>query len=153
MAAVCLQQELDFARVEVDPAAGRALVDHDALERLLGHLPAALRATHPVGFLRRGLRGARALAVEPRVLLLDEPTDNLDIDSSEALERALDGFEGTVIAVSHDRTFLAQFDRYIMITDEGGVFALPDFDVAMKGLAEPAKLASVRLAKPLTTTD
>ncbi len=87
------------------------------------------------------------------VLLLDEPTDNLDIDSSEALERALDGFEGTVIAVSHDRTFLAQFDRYIMITDEGGVFALPDFDVAMKGLAEPAKLASVRLAKPLTTND
>ena len=85
------------------------------------------------------------------VLLLDEPTDTLDIDSSEALERALDGFEGTVIAVSHDRTFLAQFDRYIMITDEGGVFALPDFDVAMKGLAEPAKLASVRLAKPLTT--
>jgi ATPase subunit of ABC transporter with duplicated ATPase domains len=87
------------------------------------------------------------------VLLLDEPTDNLDIDSSEALERALDGFEGTVIAVSHDRMFLAQFDRYIMITDEGGVFALPDFDVAMKGLAEPAKLASVRLAKPLTTND
>ncbi len=84
------------------------------------------------------------------VLLLDEPTDNLDIDSSEALERALDGFEGTVIAVSHDRTFLARFDRYIMITDEGGVFALPDFDVAMKGLAEPSKLASVRLAKPLT---
>jgi len=87
------------------------------------------------------------------VLLLDEPTDNLDIDSSEALERALDGFEGTVIAVSHDRTFLAQFDRYIMITDEGGVFALPDFNVAMKGLAEPAKLATVRLAKPLTTND
>ena len=85
------------------------------------------------------------------VLLLDEPTDNLDIDSSEALERALDGFEGTVIAVSHDRTFLAQFDRYIMITDDGGVFALPDFDVAMQGLAEPAKLAGVRLAKPLTT--
>ena len=84
------------------------------------------------------------------VLLLDEPTDNLDIDSSEALERALDGFEGTVVAVSHDRTFLAQFDRYIMITDEGEVFGLPDFDVALKGLSEPAKLASVRLAKPLT---
>ena len=42
------------------------------------------------------------------VLLLDEPTDNLDIESSEALEQALDGFIGTVIAVSHDRTFLAQ---------------------------------------------
>jgi ATPase subunit of ABC transporter with duplicated ATPase domains len=84
------------------------------------------------------------------VLLLDEPTDNLDIESSEALERALDGFEGTVIAVSHDRTFLAQFDRFIMITDDGAVYALPDYDVAMTGLAAPEQLAQVRLAKPLT---
>jgi ATPase subunit of ABC transporter with duplicated ATPase domains len=86
------------------------------------------------------------------VLLLDEPTDNLDIESSEALERALDGFEGTVIAVSHDRTFLAQFDRFIMITDDGAVFALPDYDVAMTGLAAPEQLAQVRLAKPLTAS-
>ena len=85
------------------------------------------------------------------VLLLDEPTDNLDIESSEALETALDGFEGTVIAVSHDRTFLAKCDRFIMVTDEGGVFGLPDFDVAMKGLADPEKLPTVRLAKPLTS--
>jgi ATPase subunit of ABC transporter with duplicated ATPase domains len=84
------------------------------------------------------------------VLLLDEPTDNLDIESSEALEKALDGFEGTVVAVSHDRTFLAQFDRYIMITDDGEVYALPDFDTAMAGLSEPDKLAGLRLAKPLT---
>ncbi|HUF99590.1 MAG TPA: ABC-F family ATP-binding cassette domain-containing protein [Ilumatobacter sp.] len=84
------------------------------------------------------------------VLLLDEPTDNLDIDSSEALEHALDGFEGTVLAVSHDRTFLAKFDRFIMITDDGEVYALPDYEVAMQGLAAPAKLANVRLAKNLT---
>ena len=83
------------------------------------------------------------------VLLLDEPTDNLDIESSEALEHALDGFEGTVVAVSHDRSFLAQFDRYIMITDDGEVYALPDFEIALKGLTEPDKLASLRLAKPL----
>ena len=84
------------------------------------------------------------------VLLLDEPTDNLDIESSEALEKALDGFEGTVIAVSHDRTFLAQFDRFVMITDAGDVYGLPDYDVALKGLNEPDKLATLRLAKPLT---
>ncbi|MFM8563184.1 MAG: ABC-F family ATP-binding cassette domain-containing protein [Acidimicrobiia bacterium] len=84
------------------------------------------------------------------VLLLDEPTDNLDIESSEALEKALDGFEGTVIAVSHDRAFLAQFDRFIMIGDDGEVYALPDYEIAMKGLAEPGKLSGLRLAKKLS---
>ena len=84
------------------------------------------------------------------VLLLDEPTDNLDIDSSEALELALDGFEGTVVAVSHDRTFLAKFDRFIMITDDGEVYELPDYDVAMAGLSAPTTLRTLRLAKSLT---
>jgi ATPase subunit of ABC transporter with duplicated ATPase domains len=84
------------------------------------------------------------------VLLLDEPTDNLDVESSEALEQALDGLEGTVIAVSHDRTFLSKFDRFLMITDDGEVFELPSYEIAMVGLAEPDKLASLRLAKKLT---
>ena len=84
------------------------------------------------------------------VLLLDEPTDNLDVDSSEALEKALDGFLGSVVAVSHDRTFLAQFDRYLMITDDGEVYSLPGYDVAMAGLAQPETLAKLRLAKNLT---
>ena len=83
------------------------------------------------------------------VLLLDEPTDNLDIESSESLEKALDGFEGTVVAVSHDRTFLAQFDRFIMITDDGEVYGLPDFDIALAGLQKPKNLAALKLAKPL----
>ena len=86
------------------------------------------------------------------VLLLDEPTDNLDIESSEALEQALDGFEGTVVAVSHDRTFLSTLDRFVMITDGGDVFALPDYDVAMQALSNPDSTASIRLAKPLTTS-
>ncbi len=84
------------------------------------------------------------------VLLLDEPTDNLDVESSEALEQALEGFEGTVVAVSHDRTFLAQFDRFVMITDGGEVYALPDYEVAMAALAAPDALATLRLAKNLT---
>ena len=84
------------------------------------------------------------------VLLLDEPTDNLDIESSEALEQALDGFQGTVIAVSHDRTFLAKFDRFIMINDDGEVYSLPDYETAMVALSDPAHLKNVRLAKPLS---
>jgi ATPase subunit of ABC transporter with duplicated ATPase domains len=84
------------------------------------------------------------------VLLLDEPTDNLDIESSEALEQALDGFQGTVVAVSHDRTFLAKFDRFVMIDDSGHVFSLPDYEVAMAALQAPDSVGSLRLAKRLT---
>jgi ATPase subunit of ABC transporter with duplicated ATPase domains len=84
------------------------------------------------------------------VLLLDEPTDNLDVESSEALEQALDGFEGTVIAVSHDRTFLEQLDRFVMITDDGDVLALPDYELAMQALAAPAKASKLRLVETLT---
>lgn len=84
------------------------------------------------------------------VLLLDEPTDNLDIESSEALEQALDGFVGTVIAVSHDRTFLAELDRFVMINDDGSVFSLPDYEVAMQALADPTAVDRIKLAKDLT---
>ena len=84
------------------------------------------------------------------VLLLDEPTDNLDIESSEALEQALDGFVGTVIAVSHDRTFLSTLDRFVMITDDGEVISLPDFPLALEALQRPAEASRLRLAKSLT---
>ena len=84
------------------------------------------------------------------VLLLDEPTDNLDIESSEALERALDGFQGTVVAVSHDRTFLAKLDRFVMINDDGDVYSLPEYELAMTALAAPAAVGKLRLAKPLS---
>ena len=84
------------------------------------------------------------------LLLLDEPTDNLDIDSSEALEAALDGFVGTVVAVSHDRAFLRRLDRFLLLAHDGGVFALPDPDTALAALAAPEDVARVRLAKRLT---
>ena len=48
------------------------------------------------------------------LLLLDEPTDNLDLVSSEALEAALELFEGTVIAVTHDRWLMRSFDRFLV---------------------------------------
>jgi ATPase subunit of ABC transporter with duplicated ATPase domains len=84
------------------------------------------------------------------LLLLDEPTDNLDIDSSEALEEALDGFDGTVVAVSHDRAFLRTMDRYLMVLHDGTVLSLPSFDTALEALLDPEGAAGLRLAKALS---
>lgn len=55
------------------------------------------------------------------LLLLDEPTDNLDMQSAEALEHALAQFEGTVLAVTHDRWFARSFDRFLIFASDGTV--------------------------------
>lgn len=60
------------------------------------------------------------------LLLLDEPTDNLDVASAEALEAGLEVFEGTVICVTHDRWFLRGFDRFIAFTEDGEVVEIDD---------------------------
>ncbi len=56
------------------------------------------------------------------LLLLDEPTDNLDLVSAEALEDALARFEGTVLAVTHDRWFARSFDRFLVFGADGAVY-------------------------------
>jgi len=83
------------------------------------------------------------------LLLLDEPTDNLDTDSSEALEKALDSFEGTAVAVSHDRAFLRRMDRFLMVLHDGAVLSFPSYDSALEALLDPEHAYEVRLAKLL----
>jgi ATPase subunit of ABC transporter with duplicated ATPase domains len=56
------------------------------------------------------------------LLLLDEPTDNLDVESAEALEEGLERFEGTVLAVTHDRWFARGFDRHLVFGQDGSVY-------------------------------
>ncbi|TDV55335.1 ABC-F family ATP-binding cassette domain-containing protein [Actinophytocola oryzae] len=55
------------------------------------------------------------------LLLLDEPTDNLDLTSAEALQEALEAFEGTVVSVTHDRWFARSFDRFLVFRSDGRV--------------------------------
>ncbi len=66
------------------------------------------------------------------LLLLDEPTDNLDLHSAEALEEGLAAFEGTVLAVTHDRWFARGFDRFLLFGSDGEVVETPEpvWDVA-----------------------
>ncbi|MGP5716515.1 ABC-F family ATP-binding cassette domain-containing protein [Brachybacterium tyrofermentans] len=56
------------------------------------------------------------------LLLLDEPTDNLDLESADALQQALATFEGTVVAVTHDRWFVRDVDRFVVFGADGGVY-------------------------------
>lgn len=56
------------------------------------------------------------------LLLLDEPTDNLDLVSAEALENALTAFSGTALAVTHDRWFARSFDRFLVFGADGTVY-------------------------------
>jgi ATPase subunit of ABC transporter with duplicated ATPase domains len=60
------------------------------------------------------------------LLLLDEPTDNLDLESAQALETALDAFEGTVLAVTHDRWFARSFDRVVVFGADASVRETPE---------------------------
>jgi ATPase subunit of ABC transporter with duplicated ATPase domains len=56
------------------------------------------------------------------LLLLDEPTDNLDLASAEALQEGLESYEGTVVAVTHDRWFARSFDRFLVFGADGSVY-------------------------------
>ncbi|HEX4811592.1 MAG TPA: ATP-binding cassette domain-containing protein [Nonomuraea sp.] len=101
-----------LARYELAPAGGQPF------ETLSGGQQARLQ------ILLLELSGAT-------LLLLDEPTDNLDLASAEALQRGLQGFEGTVLAVTHDRWFADDLDRYLIFGADGLVreSADPRWDV------------------------
>jgi ATPase subunit of ABC transporter with duplicated ATPase domains len=59
------------------------------------------------------------------LLLLDEPTDNLDLASAEALQDGLEFYSGTVVAVTHDRWFAKSFDRFLVFGGDGEVYESP----------------------------
>ncbi len=91
---------------------------------------AANRQWTPVGDLsggeRRRLQLLRLLMAEPNVLVLDEPTNDLDIDTLTALEDLLDCFPGTVLVVSHDRYFVDRVcDKVVALLGDGTLAELP----------------------------
>ena len=76
------------------------------------------------GQLRRaGL--ARALVEEPDILLLDEPTNHLDLEVIQWLETYLKGYRGTLLCISHDRTFLANITTQVFWLDRGKLRVSP----------------------------
>jgi ATPase subunit of ABC transporter with duplicated ATPase domains len=95
-------------------------------------------AGHPFELLSGGQQARFQILVmeidSPTMLLLDEPTDNLDVASADALEAAMRRYEGTVIAVTHDRWFMRLMDRFLFFDDDGDVRELLEcpYDVAVR---------------------
>ena len=81
--------------------------------------PWAAEVAHLSGGERRRVALCRLLLSEPEMLLLDEPTNHLDAESVAWLERYLEQYPGTVIAVTHDRYFLDNVAGWILELDRG----------------------------------
>jgi ABC transport system ATP-binding/permease protein len=97
---------------------------------------------------RRRLQLQMLLMDEPNVLLLDEPSNDLDIDTLTELEDLLDGFPGSIVAVSHDRYFLERVTDHVLALVDGKLAFLPGgiteyLELRDAGLAgKPARPAS-----------
>ncbi len=123
---------LDKTLVEIlwrgdDHRAGR---DRHSAMQVLGRYELAGQGDQRFGTLSGGQQ-ARMLVLllelsGATLLLLDEPTDNLDLASAEALEEGLAAFEGTVVAVTHDRWFTRSFDRFLLFQGDGEVVETPE---------------------------
>jgi ABC transport system ATP-binding/permease protein len=92
---------------------------------------------------RRRLQFLRLLMAEPNVLILDEPTNDLDIETLTSMEDVLDGWAGTLLVVSHDRYLLERMcDRQVALLGDGGVRDLPGGVEQYLDLRQAARAAS-----------
>ncbi|MDZ7791987.1 MAG: ATP-binding cassette domain-containing protein [Xanthomonadales bacterium] len=110
-------------------------------------------ATNPVGPFSGGEKARLVLALlvwrAPNLLLLDEPTNHLDLDMRHALTVALQGFEGAVVTVSHDRHLLRNtVDDYWLVADGGVRSFKGDLDDYRRWLQDPSKSPGESPAAP-----
>jgi ATP-binding cassette subfamily F protein 3 len=145
------EQLIDVFRSEVVVNEGEA---RHILAGFLFYGPAVFRKVNQLsGGERMRLRLAQLMYQDINLLLLDEPTNHLDIDSCEVLEEALEQFNGTILAVSHDRYFLNKIFNKIYWLQNGSVhFFDGNYDWAKGKLAAIDALTDPVTPPPITKT-
>ncbi|OTA21690.1 putative ABC transporter ATP-binding protein [Xenorhabdus beddingii] len=99
------------------------------------------------GWLRKAALG-RALVCSPRVLFLDEPTNHLDIDTIEWLENFLKDFNGSLVFISHDRSFIRNMATRIIDLDRGKLASWPgNYDKYLEGKEEALRVEEMQNAE------
>lgn len=99
------------------------------------------------GWLRKAAL-AKALVCQPDVLLLDEPTNHLDIAAIQWLEEFLKGFTGSIVFISHDRSFIRQMATRILDLDRGKISSWPgNYDQYLTGKEEALRVEELQNAE------
>lgn len=99
------------------------------------------------GWLRKAALG-RALVSSPRVLLLDEPTNHLDIETIDWLEGFLKEFQGSIVFISHDRSFIRNMATRIVDLDRGKLVSWPgDYDLYLLSKEEALRVEELQNAE------
>ena len=107
----------------------------------------ALLSSLSGGWLRKAAL-AKALVCQPSVLLLDEPTNHLDIDTIKWLEEFLKSFNGSIVFISHDRSFIRQMATRIIDLDRGKVASWGgDYDSYLLGKEEALRVEELQNAE------
>lgn len=119
------QGDLNVLQSQIEAAGGWNWEQrvHETLDRL--HLDAQARIDTLSGGTAKRVALAQALVTQPDVLLLDEPTNHLDIDSILWLEDLLLGFKGSIVTITHDRSFLDRIATRILELDRGMLLSFP----------------------------
>ena len=108
----------------------RRFPNPEQARRALGRYGLADRSRHKLSELSGGQKARVQLLLlerdDPNVLLLDEPTDNLDLESIQVIEEVLADLESTQLAITHDGWFTRIFNRFIVFDKDGLVGEVPD---------------------------
>src|SRR3989338_7028083 len=112
-------RELDRLQAEIDRTDSWEI--HNQVEYIISKMKLDPESNfeHLSGGQKRRTLLAKALVLKPDVLLLDEPTNHLDIDTIEWLEEYVKKYPGSIVCISHDRTFLKNISNKTFWLDRG----------------------------------